>query len=132
MKKNILILIMTVCLVVTCSISLSAFRSNAKDGSTETSYKYYKSIIVSNNDTLWTIAEKYMDDEHYDSINDYIREVKSMNTLKDDVIHYGEYLVIPYYDNNYVGQERLCGQKRSCGKVEFYINGENGETFDSK
>ena len=103
MKKNLLILIMTVCLVVTCSISLNAFRSNAKDDSTETTYKYYKSVIVSNNDTLWTIAEKYMDDEHYDSINDYIQEVKSMNTLEDDVIHYGEYLVIPYYDNNYVG-----------------------------
>lgn len=103
MKKNFLIFIMTMCLIITCSVSLNAFRANAKDDSTETSYKYYKSIIVSNNDTLWTIAEEYMDTEHYDSINDYIQEVKSMNTLSDDVIHYGEYLIIPYYDHNYVG-----------------------------
>lgn len=103
MKKNFLILVMTVCLIVTCSFSLNGFRSNAKDDSTETSYKYYKSIIVSGGDTLWTIAEEYMDEEHYDSINDYIQEVKSMNSLTDDVIRYGEYLVIPYYGRDFVG-----------------------------
>lgn len=102
-KKNILILIMTVCLIITCSVSLSGFRSNAKDDTTEAAYKYYKSIVISNDDTLWTIAQKYMDEEHYDSINDYIREVKSMNSLMDDVIHYGDYLIIPYYDSNFVG-----------------------------
>ena len=89
---------MTVCLIITCSISLSAFRSNAKDGSMETSYKYYKSIAVSNHDTLWSIAEEYMDQEHYNSITDYIEEVKNMNALMNDTIHYGQYLIIPYYD----------------------------------
>ena len=103
MKKNFLIFIMTVCLIITCSISMNGFRSNAKDDSTEVSYKYYKSISVANNETLWSIAEQYMDAEHYDSISDYIQEVKSMNDLKDDVIHYGDYLVIPYYDHNFVG-----------------------------
>lgn len=103
MRKNFLIFIMTICLIVTCSVSLNGFRSNAKDDSTEVSYKYYKSITVANNDTLWSIAERYMDGEHYDSINDYIREVKSMNDLTDDVIHYGEYLIIPYYGSDFVG-----------------------------
>lgn len=103
MKKNFLILAMTVCLIVTCSISLSGFRSNAKDDSTEVSYKYYKSIAVTGHDTLWSIAEEYMDEEHYDSITDYIEEVKSMNSLTSDTIHYGEYLIIPYYDSDFVG-----------------------------
>ena len=98
MKKNFLISIMTVCLIVTCSISLSGFRSNAKDDSTEVSYKYYKSIAVTSHDTLWSIAEEYMDEAYYDSITDYIDEVKSMNSLTNDTIHYGEYLIIPYYD----------------------------------
>ena len=103
MKKNFLIAIMTVCLIVTCSISLSGFRSNAKDDSTEASYKYYKSIAVTSHDTLWSIAEEYMDELHYDSITDYIEEVKSMNSLTNDTIHYGEYLIIPYYDSDDVG-----------------------------
>ncbi len=103
MMKNFLILAMTVCLIVTCSVVLSGFRSNAKDDSTETSYKYYKSIVVSGDDTLWSIAEEHMDVEHYDSINDYINEVKAMNSLSDDAIHYGTHLIIPYYDNVYTG-----------------------------
>ena len=103
MRKNFLIFIMTVGLIVTCSINLNGFRANAKDDSTETSYKYYKSIFVDNGDTLWSIAEEYMDAEHYDSAGDYIREVKHMNSLLDDEIHYGQYLVVPYYDNEYIG-----------------------------
>lgn len=103
MMKNFLILAMTVCLIVTCSVVLSGFRSNAKDDSTETSYKYYKSIVVSSDDTLWSIAEEHMDVDHYDSINDYINEVKAMNSLSDDAIHYGTHLIIPYYDNVYTG-----------------------------
>lgn len=103
MRKNFLILVMTVCLITTCTLSLNSFRSNAKDDSTEVSYKYYKSITVANNDTLWSIAERYMDEDHYDSITDYIGEVKRMNSLTDDVIHYGEYLIIPYYDSEFVG-----------------------------
>lgn len=102
MRKNFLILVMTVCLVITGSISASGFRANAKDDSSQVSYKYYKSVAVSNNDTLWSIAEKYMDEEHYDSINDYIAEVKRMNSLKNDTIHYGEYLIVPYYNDSYV------------------------------
>lgn len=102
MKKNFLLLVMTVCLIAAGSFSLSGFRSNAKDDSITASYKYYKSIVVTNNDTLWSIAAKYMDDEHYDSITDYINEVKAMNSMTDDVIQYGEHLVIPYYDSEFI------------------------------
>lgn len=103
MRKNFLMFIMTVCLIITCSVSLNGFRSNAKDDSIKTSYKYYKSITIDKNDTLWSIAEEYMDDEHYDSVTDYINEVKNMNSLMDDEIQYGEHIVIPYYDDAFVG-----------------------------
>ena len=89
--------LVTICLITVCSFTLSAFRSNAKNG-LSTSDKYYKSITISNHDTLWSIAEQYMDAEHYDSIQDYIDEVRQMNSLTGDFIHYGEYLVIPYYN----------------------------------
>lgn len=101
LKKNFLLLLMTICLIVTFSFTLNAFRSDAKDGS-EVSCKYYKSIAVSTSDTLWSIAREYMDQEHYDSIDAYIREVRSINSLSGDSIRYGDYLVIPYYDSSYV------------------------------
>ena len=103
MKKRFLLFTVTLCLIVVCSVSLSGFRSNAQDDSTSVSYKYYKSIAVSNTDTLWSIADEYMDEDHYDSVDDYIAEVMRMNTLTDDVIHYGDYLIVPYYDSQFTG-----------------------------
>lgn len=98
LKRNGLLFLMTLCLILACSFTLSTFHADAKSDA-DLSCKYYKSIVVSGNDTLWSIAEEYMDAEHYDSINDYIKEVKHMNSLSDDSIHYGEYIVIPYYES---------------------------------
>lgn len=103
MRKNFLLVIMTVCLVVTFSISINSFSSNAKDDSIAASYKYYKSITIENGDTLWSIAQENMDAEHYDSLNDYIEEVKQMNALANDDITYGQCLIVPYYSNEFIG-----------------------------
>ena len=57
--------------------------------------KCYKSIELQEGDTLWNIAETYMDDS-YDSINDYISELKKINNLDSDEIHEGHYLMVAY------------------------------------
>ena len=93
--------ILTVCLVITFSIGINGFLSKAKGYDNPVSYKYYTSITVSSEDTLWSIAERYMDMEHYSSVNDYIQEVKSMNHLQTDIITYGEHLIVPYYADAY-------------------------------
>ena len=97
MRKNFLLTIMTICLVITFSLSMNSFLSNAKDSSEPVCYKYYKSITIASNDTLWSIAQEYMDDEHYDSISDYIKEVKQINVLGSNDITYGAHLIVPYY-----------------------------------
>lgn len=102
LRRKFLISILTICLVITFSIGINGFLSNAKDHSSPVSYKYYTSITVSSEDTLWSIAEKYMDLEHYSSANDYIQEVKKMNHLQNDIITYGEHLIVPYYANAYI------------------------------
>ncbi len=56
LHRKLGLFLMTVCLVMTISIGLSGFLSNAKDNSGRTSYKYYTSITVSSEDTLWSIA----------------------------------------------------------------------------
>lgn len=97
LRKNFLLTVTSICLVAIFSISLNSFMSNAKADETKSYHKYYKSVMIERNDTLWSIAQDYMDDTHYDSADDYIREVKQMNSLKNDDIIYGEYLIIPYY-----------------------------------
>lgn len=63
-------------------------------------YKYYKSIELSYGDTLWAIAEEYMTDD-YDSIYEYIDELKSINGLESDDIHDSRYLTVAYYDTEF-------------------------------
>ncbi|MCM1173962.1 MAG: LysM peptidoglycan-binding domain-containing protein [Blautia sp.] len=102
LRRKCLIAAMTACLIMIFSVGINGFLSNAKDNDDQVSYKYYTSITVSHKDTLWSIAETYMDPEHYHSINDYIQEVKSVNHLRCDVITYGEHLVVPYYRDVYM------------------------------
>ena len=84
-------------------LGLSAFygsglvsaHDNAKDY--QVRCKYYKSIQIHSGDTLWNIAEEYMADD-YESVSDYITEVKKINKLSSDQIQDSQYLTVPYYD----------------------------------
>lgn len=98
MRKNFLLFVMTLCLIVTTSITVSSFRSNAKNDPAQETCRYYKSITVSEQDTLWSIAETYMDEMHYDSIQDYISDVMHINNLKNDAIYADAHLIVPYYE----------------------------------
>lgn len=97
MRKNFLLFVMTLCLIVTTSVAVGSFRSNAKGDPAKGTYRYYKSITVSDCDTLWSIAQTYMDEMHYDSIQDYISDVKRINNLKNDAIYADAHLIVPYY-----------------------------------
>lgn len=76
---------------------VGASRSNASNE--DTLYKYYTSVEVQAGDTLWTIAEQYMQEN--DDRNDYIQELKEMNHLQSDTIHAGDYLTIAYYSHEF-------------------------------
>ena len=58
--------------------------------------KCYKSIMVEYGDTLWDIAKEYYDSSSY-TINEYIDELKAMNSLECDKIKSGSYIVVSYY-----------------------------------
>ncbi len=63
---------------------------------TEDANKLYKTIEIRQGDSLWVIAEQYMD-EHYDSVEDYIQDLKDINHLETDCIEEGNYLTVTYY-----------------------------------
>lgn len=66
----------------------------------KTNYKYYKVVKVDLNETLWDIAEDYMTAE-YSSSDDYIAEVREINSISGDEIRYGQRLLIPYYSKEW-------------------------------
>lgn len=60
--------------------------------------KYFTNITVDEGDTLWNVASEHMDEEHYDSIYEYMDEIKSMNNMTSEELYAGQNLVITYYD----------------------------------
>ena len=92
-KKIILISIATVVLLasVICGTILSLAKNPATD---MVQHKYYKSIIIEQGDSLWSIAKEYACDDTYA----YIKEIKQLNGLTSETIHAGQHLIIAYYD----------------------------------
>lgn len=72
------------------------FSSFQVQGKAETEYKYYKSVEVHSGDTLWTIAQTYMNDD-YASVQEYIDEVQKINGISGENITAGHCVVVPYY-----------------------------------
>lgn len=62
----------------------------------QTKTREYMSVQIASGDTLWSIATDHYS-EDWESIPEYIEVIKSCNSLVEDDITAGCYLVIPYY-----------------------------------
>ena len=97
MLFSTIIFVATICIILMCSMVHSSFRANASHG-----FKYYTNITVGVDETLWDIAEEYIDYSHYDNINSYIAEVKSINHLDENgFLLAGQMIIVPYYAEEY-------------------------------
>ena len=101
-QKNLAIFISSLCLALAIAIFFGSFLSEAEAKEPEvTYYKYYTNVEIQPGDTIWDLAEDYMD-VNYESREDYISEVKELNSLSDtDAIISGQYLILPYYSTEY-------------------------------
>ena len=86
--------ILLVSILILLGTSIRAFASSHDDS--KPVYKYYTSVMVESGDTLWSLADEYIDEYGIDK-TDYIKEVCELNHLQNDEIHSGEYLVVAYY-----------------------------------
>lgn len=99
-RRKMILLLTTVLLITIGSIVFGSIFSSAQSNAEESGiqYKYYKSIEIKKGDSLWSIANEYCEDGYYDSTKDYVEELKEINNLKSENIHYGQRLVVAYYD----------------------------------
>ncbi len=95
--KKLFLTIIAAITVAGVSLLAGTGSVDAHDTKDVVMYKYYKSIEITSGDSLWSIAEEYMTDE-YDSIYEYIEEIKDINNLCSDELQSGQYLTIAYYD----------------------------------
>jgi len=54
------------------------------------------SVQIEEGDSLWSIAKEHYTEE-FDSITNYIAEIKRMNGLSSDTVYAGSYVLVPQY-----------------------------------
>ena len=72
----------------------------AKVGATNKieAYKFYKTVTMKYDQTLSDVADEYFD-EHYDNVEEFLDEIKSINHVNENsAMAGGKLLYIPYYD----------------------------------
>lgn len=94
MKRLILLSLMI--LLGSCLFGYSLMNVLADEVEMEPVEKYYTSIQIEKGDSLWSIAARYGNNSGLTTAQ-YVAELKSMNRLKDDLIHSGQYLTIMYF-----------------------------------
>lgn len=95
-----ILLFVIVFLIVLFGTTLSVYATYSRQEVEETTaqeHKYVKSILIQSGDTLWSIAERFADEEHYRNHFEYIEEIRQVNGLKTDKIQAGNYLMIVYF-----------------------------------
>ena len=76
--------------------------SSAQSDEYEPSFKYYKTVTVHSDETLWNIANANFSADNYDNLNEYIGEICMINAISDpDTINAGEDIVVPYYSTEF-------------------------------
>ena len=76
--------------------------SSAQSDEYEPSFKYYKTVTVHSDETLWNIANANFSEDNYDNLNEYIGEICMINAISDpDKINAGEDIVVPYYSADF-------------------------------
>ncbi len=102
-RNRLFILLMTICLIAVFAGSYYSIKSSAHSSKDDLLFKYYTNVTVQQGETLWNIADEYIDYTQYKDKSSYIAEVKSINHLNDDAeIKAGQSLVLPYYSSEFI------------------------------
>lgn len=101
LRRHIGMSILAVIFAIGLSLSLFSLKAKAQDDQEDIYYKYYKSIVVEEGDTLWGYAVAYGNGQ-YDTCQDYINEVVYMNSLHNTDIITGQSIIVPYYSVEFV------------------------------
>lgn len=59
--------------------------------------RYYSSIVIEENDTLWNIESHY--NSGFETKEQYIDSIMKINNMTSDVLYSGQNLIIYYYKN---------------------------------
>lgn len=101
-KRKMILLLAAVMIITIGSVVFGSIFTSAQsnDEASAKQYKYYKSIVIEHGDSLWSIAEEYCTDAYGDT-QEYVDELKQLNSLTSETIHTGQHLLVAYYDTSF-------------------------------
>lgn len=87
-----------ICMFMVCTLSYCSINVQANSG-----FKYFTSVTVEQGETLWSIADRYIDYDYYTDKNAYISEVENINHIDaGETLFAGKLIIVPYYSVEYV------------------------------
>ncbi len=96
-RKITLFCLLTVVTVILAVLFVFGSKSVASDGSVKDYNKYYKSIEISGDDSLYELASRYSVPDLMTE-EEFITEVMFINNMESDKLSYGKsFIIIPYY-----------------------------------
>ena len=96
-KQKMVLLLATVFVITIGSVIFGSIFSSAKNSDDDIQrYKYYKSVVIEQGDSLWSIEQEYKAKDV--TTKEYVEELKELNALKSESIHEGQHLLVAYYD----------------------------------
>ena len=79
-------------------LCFAAIQGVSAIGSVNSVDKQYRSVLISDGDTLWDIADEHNDKNLSDMSNkEYIKEIERINKISSDSITSGNYIIVPIY-----------------------------------
>ena len=101
-RRQIIILIVTFLFIVFLALTFGGMLSKANTPSEQSklSYKYFRSVMTDYGDSLDSISSDYKA-AGYHSKEIYLNEIININSITTDVIHSCDYLILPYYSNDF-------------------------------
>lgn len=103
LRRRIMTAVMTLCMIVICAVSYHSLKTSANTGEDTISFKYYTNVTVQSGETVWDIADDYIDYNQYKDKNAYITEVVHINNLDENAsIRSGQLLTVPYYSEEFI------------------------------
>ena len=101
LRRNILLMCFTFILILGLSIGGFALGAKAQDKDEVILYRYYTNIEVQYGMDLEDIAKEYFCENTYKNINDYISDIMMVNSMGDEKVLPGSYLIVPYYSSEF-------------------------------
>ena len=79
-------------------LCFAAIQGVSAIGSVNSVDTQYRSVLISDGDTLWNIADEHNDKSLSDMSNkEYIKEIERINKIRSDSITAGNYIIVPIF-----------------------------------